>query len=118
MILLAKVKISMLPELPKTLNRKEAKIQKPIADYLFKKYPHPNWLLEVKVKGGRQKPHQKVAQKQIENGKFLYKFADMGREVPGDYICGKDMDYLLCTADGRNVTCEVNGGVNTFKFKV
>lgn len=100
------------------MNRKEAKIQKPIADYLFKKYPHPNWLLEVKVKGGRQKPHQKVAQKQVENGKFLYKFADMGREVPGDYICGKDMDYLLCTADGRNVTCEVNGGVNTFKFKV
>lgn len=100
------------------MNRKEAKIQKPIADYLFKKYPQPNWLLEVKVKGGRQKLHQKVTQKQVENGKFLYKFADMGREVPGDYICGRDMDYLLCTADGRNVTCVVNGGVSTFKFKV
>lgn len=100
------------------MNRKEAQIQKPIADYLFRHHPHPNWILEVKIKGGKQKPHQKVVQKQVENGKFLYKFYDSGREVPADYICGKDMDYLLCTADDRNVTCEVNGGAYVFDFKL
>lgn len=107
-----------LPELPKVMKRREAEIQLRVAEKLFKVYPHPNWILEVKVKGGKQKPHQKTVQKQIENGKFLYKFADMGREVPADYICGKDMDYLLCTADGRDVACIVNGGVNTFNIRV
>jgi hypothetical protein len=106
-----------LPELPKIMERKEAAIQLQLAKKLFTSYPHPNWILEIKMKGCRQKPHQKKVQKQVENGKFLYKFADMGREVPADYICGRDMDYLLCSVDGRNAVCVVNGGVNTFKTK-
>lgn len=107
-----------LPELPKKLKRREAEIQYPVAKKVMQLHKHKNWLLEVKVKGGRQKKHQKVAQKQVENGTFLYKFADMGREVPGDYIHLGDADYILCTEDNRKVTCEVNGGVNSYQFRI
>lgn len=108
-----------LPELPKRMNRREADIQRQVAEKLIKKHTHRNWLLEVKIKGGKQKSHQKVAQKQVENGKFLYKFADMGRQVPGDYVYLGDADYILCTEDkNRNVTCQVNGGVLEYKFRI
>lgn len=108
-----------LPELPKVINRREAEIQKRVADKLVKRHPHRNWILEVKVVGGRQKAHQKKVQKQVENGKFLYKFADMGREVPADYIHLGDADYILCTEDKKNnVTCLVNGGVMEYSFRI
>lgn len=108
-----------LPDLPKKLNRREADIQHAVATKLREKHRHRNWILEVKVKGGRQKAHQKTVQKQVENGKFLYKFADMGREMPGDYLCLDDADYILCTEDrSRNVTCLVNGGVIEYRFRI
>ncbi len=75
-----------------------------------------NWLLEIKVKGNKQLPHQKVAQHQVEQGDFLWKPPDMGAKNPGDYIYLGDADYILCTADKRNVTCVINGGANVLKF--
>ena len=93
------------------MRRKEADVQRPIAERLVKLHSHRNWLLEVKIKGAKQKTHQKVAQHQVEKGNFLWKPPDMGQKNPGDYIFLGDADYLLCTADGRNVVCDVNGGV-------
>jgi len=108
-----------LPELPKRIIRREADIQRRVAEKLAQRHPHRNWLLEVKTAKGKQKPHQKVAQKQVENGKFLYKFADMGREVPGDYVFLGDADYILCTEKTKgSVTCSVNGGVAQYTFKI
>lgn len=109
-----------LPELPKRMNRREADIQRRVAEKLTQKHPHRNWLLEVKTYKGRQKDHQKVTQKQVENGKFLYKFADMGRQVPGDYVFLGDADYILCseTKQKNYIVCLVNGGVAEYKFKI
>lgn len=109
-----------LPELPKKMNRREAEIQHRVAEKLIKKHPHRNWILEVKTHKGKQKKHQKVVQKKIENGKFLYKFADMGREVPGDYMYLGDGDYILCSETERKneITCQVNGGVMEYKFRI
>jgi hypothetical protein len=100
--------------------RREADIQRRVAEKLITKHGHRNWLLEVKTYKGKQKPHQKVAQKQVENGKFLHKFADMGREVPGDYVYLGDADYILCseTATKNQIVCEVNGGVMQYTFRI
>lgn len=62
------------------------------------------------------KPHQKVAQKQVENGTFLYKPPDVGVKNPADYIHLGDADALVCVVDGKRVDCSVNSGVRTFRF--
>lgn len=109
-----------LPNLPKKIKRRESEIQLRVAEKLKLKHPHRNWILEVKTEKGIQKPHQKVAQKQIEKGTFLYKFADMGRQVPADYVFLGDSDYILCTETKvkNQITCEVNGGVIKYNFKI
>lgn len=102
------------------MKRREAEIQLRVAEKLRERHKHRCWLLEVKTVKGKQKPHQKVAQKQVENGKFLYKFPDMGREVPGDYVYLGDADYILCSeTDKKNeIVCQVNGGVLEYRFRI
>lgn len=109
-----------LPNLPKKIQRRESEIQLRVAQKLMVKHAHRNWVLEVKTEKGKQEPHQKVAQKQIENGALLYKFADMGRQVPADYAFFGDSDYILCTETKvkNQITCEVNGGVIKYNFKI
>ena len=105
-------------QLPKKHNRQEAKVDGLVAKKLIKKHPHRNWLLEVKIEGKKQEQNQKKVQKQVENGTFLWKPPDMGNRQPGDYIHLGDADYILCTVDGRNVTCEVNGGAFEHRFRI
>jgi hypothetical protein len=105
-------------KLPKKVNRTESKIDSLVAEKLRKKHPHRNWALEVKVKGGCLKPHQIKALKRVENGKFMYKIPDMGRRNPFDIIYLGDADAIVCVADGRDVKCEVNGGVMTYNFRI
>lgn len=107
-----------LPDLPKKHNRREAEVDSLVADKLRKKHAHRNFALEVKMKGGRLKPHQITALKQVENGKFLYKIPDMGRRNPFDIIYLGDADAIVCVVDGRNVKCDVNGGVITYNFRL
>lgn len=104
--------------LPKKIKRTEAKVDGLVAKKLVEKHTHRNWLLEVKMKGGRHLQHQKVAAKQVENGKFLWKPPDMGARNPGDYIYLGDADAIYCVVDGRNVHCEVNSGTFSYKFKI
>lgn len=104
--------------LPKKIKRTEAKVDELVAKRLMEKHTHRNWLLEVKMKGGRHLQHQKVAAKQVENGKFLWKPPDMGARNPGDYIYLGDADAIYCVVDGRNVHCEVNSGTFSYKFKI
>jgi len=107
-------------ELPKKYNRRESDIQHRVALKLIKMTGHRNWILEVKTHKGRQKPHQKVVQKQVENGKFLHKFKDMGNQQPADYIYLGDADYILCSETERknDIVCQVNGGVYEYKFRI
>jgi hypothetical protein len=109
-----------LPELPKIMKRREAEIQLRVAKKLVKVHAHRNWLLEVKTVNGKQKPHQKTAQKQVENGTFLWKPPDMGKENPGDYIHLGDADYILCseTKVKNQIVCQVNGGVAEYTFRI
>ena len=108
-----------LPELPRKNKRIEAKVDSLVAAKLVKLHTHRNWALEVKIKGGRLKQHQIVALKQVENGKFKpYKIPDMGQKNPFDFFYLGDADAIVCVADGRNVTCEVNSGVMKYEFKI
>ena len=111
--------LNLLPELPRKNKRLEAKVDSLVAAKLVKKHPFKNWALEIKIKGGKLLPHQKVALKQVENGTFKpYKIPDMGRQNPFDFFFLGDADAIVCVVDGKNVTCDVNSGVITYKFKI
>jgi len=105
-------------ELPKKQNRAEAKVDTKVAEKLRQKHPHRNWGLEVKIKGGRLKKHQTAALKQVEDGTFLYKIPDQGARNPFDIVYLGDADAIVCVVDGKNVTCDVNGGVLTYNFRL
>ena len=110
--------MTKLPELPRKNKRIEAAVDGKVAEALRKKHPHRNWALEVKIKGGRLKPHQLVALKKVENGKFLYKIPDMGQQNPFDYVCLGDADAIVCVVDKKDVHCEVNSGVMKYDFRI
>lgn len=106
-------------KLPKKVNRKEASVDSKVAEKLQKRHTHRNWALEVKLKGGKLKPHQRAALKQVENGKFPpQKIPDMGRRNPFDYYYLGDADAIVCVVDGRDVHCKVNGGVIEYNFRL
>lgn len=100
-----------LPELPRKNKRIEADLDGKVAERVREVYPHKNWALEVKTYSKKPLPHQVVALKQVENGKFLYKIPDMGQKNPFDYVCLGDADAIVCTIqkNKRDVKCEANG---------
>lgn len=110
--------------LPKKIKRLEAEVQRRVAEAVRKRNLNKNWLLEIKIKGNPLLPHQKVAQKQVENGIFLHKLKDMGAAVPGDYIGLGDADAVVCVVDPikknnrYSVACKVNGGVSSYSFSI
>lgn len=95
-------------KLPKKVKRTEASVDSKVAEKLVKLKIHPNWALEVKIKGNRLAPHQALALKQVEDGKFLYKIPDTGRRNPFDYVHLGDADAIVCTVDGKKVACTIN----------
>lgn len=105
-------------KLPKKVERSESKVDGKVAARLRTLHKHRNWGLEVKMKGGRLKDHQVAALRQVEDGTFLYKIPDMGKRNPFDYVCLGDADAIVCVVDGRDVRCEVNGGVLVYNFRV
>lgn len=106
--------------LPKKNKREEARVDGLVAKKLVKIHPHRNWLLEIKLKSNKKglAPHQKAALKQVEDGKFLWKPTDMGNRQPGDYVYLGDADAIVCVVDKKDVSCEVNGGVIKYNFKL
>lgn len=104
--------------LPKKHNRLEASVDMKVAEKLRAIHTHRNWALEVKMKGGKLKDHQKKALKQVEDGKFVYKIPDQGARNPFDIVYLGDADAIVCVVDGRDVECEVNGGVITRRFRI
>lgn len=98
-----------LPELPKKYNRKESKIDGRVADWFFENHPNPV-LLEVKIKGGQLKDHQKkLIDSVAEYHRFKYKFPDGARRTPLDYIIvPKGLDAVLAVCDGNICVCTIN----------
>lgn len=107
-------------KLPKKVKRREAELDGKVAEKLAKLHPHRNWALEVKVAPNKLEPHQRAALKQVENGCFKpYKLPDDGRRQPFDIFYLGDADAIVCTIDEkRYVTCDVNSGVMSYKFRV
>jgi len=103
-----------LPTLPKKRRHKEADISSDVFNWFLKNYPK-SVALEIKIKGNKAKPHQIIALKQVQDGKFYYKFPDMGRRNPFDGIVLKNTDAFVVTCDGR--ICEAVGR-KTFNFKL
>ena len=95
-----------LPELPKGKKRTEAKIDGRVAAWVEKHHPR-SALLEVKMKGGKLKEHQKrLIDTVAKTGKFKYKFPDGRTRTPLDYVVLKDADVLLAECDEKG-NCEL-----------
>ena len=105
--------------MPKKIKRTEATVDSLVAEKVRKKNPHRNWALEVKVGKNKLERHQKVKLKQVENGTMPpYKIPDMGQQNPFDFFYLGDADAIVCTVDGKNVHCIVNGGVMEYNFRI
>lgn len=87
-----------LPKLPRVLKKKEADISPCVFKWFEQNYPK-SVAIEIKVKGGRTKPHQTIALKQVDAGVFSHKMPDMGRRNPFD-------GFMLKNADAYVVTCD------------
>jgi len=105
-----------LPELPRKNKRTEAKVDGLVLAWLKDNWPN-SFALEVKIRGGKVLPHQRVALAQVKNGSFAYKIPDMGRQNPFDSFGLINADALLCVVDGRSVECSVND-THTVSFKI
>lgn len=90
-----------LPDLPKQYKRREADIDSLVLDWFLENYEE-DVLIEVKIKGNKILPHQEVALQQVTDGRFKYKFPDMGRLTPGDGIVLKKAHSFLVTCEGMN----------------
>jgi len=97
----------MLPELPKKNKSLERTLDGKVNDWLMANYPN-DYLLEVKVKGGKLSPHQKKKLLEVEDGVFSYKFPDGFLRTPCDYVGLKYGIALVCVIDGRDVVCTPN----------
>lgn len=89
-----------LPNLPKKYNRQESKIDDLVFEWFLNNYPD-DVAIEVKIKGGKIKPHQDLALNEVHNGKFKYKIPDMGRRNPFDGIVLKKAKAFVVVCDGR-----------------
>ena len=105
-----------LPELPRKNKRIEANVDGLVLEWLKDNWPK-SFALEVKIRGGKILPHQRVSLAKVKKGNFAYKIPDMGRQNPFDAFCLKDADALLCVVDGRSVECSVND-THTVAFRI
>lgn len=103
-----------LPNLPKKRKHKEADITPAVLNWFEKNYPK-SVALEIKIKGGRIKEHQKIALRQVQDGIFSYKLPDMGRKNPFDGIVLKNTDAFLIVCDGRKC---IASGPKEFEFSI
>ena len=92
-----------LPKLPKKYKRREADIDSLVLDWFLENYPE-DVLVEVKIKGNKTLPHQDVALEQVKQGRFKYKFPDMGKRTPGDGVVLKKGHPFVVTCEG--MICE------------
>ncbi len=99
----------MLPELPKGKQRTEAKIDGRVAQWFFDNHPNPV-LLEVKIKGGEVKEHQKRLINTVsKERRFKYKFPDGRTRTPLDYIIvPSGLDAVLAVCSDNVCTCLIN----------
>lgn len=105
-----------LPDLPRTLNKREAKITPKIIRWFEMNYPN-SCALEIKVKGNKLLPHQSIALTVVQNGSFSYKIPDMGHRSPFDAFVLKRADAFVVTYDDGICTAVSPNG-KSFRFSL
>ena len=95
-----------LPDLPRVLNKREAKKTPKVLDW-FKTNYHSNCAIEIKVAQNKSpntipekalQDHQKKALMDAKHGSLVHKIADTGMRNPFDA-------FMLCNSDAFVVAC-------------
>ena len=89
-----------MEDLPRKLNKKEAKKNPAVEAWLLEHYPH-DVAYELKVGKNKVKTHQNAALNQVLEKRFAHKFPDTGRRNPFDGIVLKTGKVHPCV-----ITCE------------
>lgn len=106
-----------MDDLPRKLKKREASITPDVMRWFENNYPK-SVALEVKIKGGKIKPHQEAALNQVAKGRFSYKIPDMGRRNCFDAFVLIQADPFLVTCD-KGVCEAINKKTNeTFSFEI
>jgi len=105
-----------LPDLPRTLKKREADITPHVLAWFKKNYPR-SCAIEIKYGKNKLEDHQVTALAQVAKGSFTYKIPDMGRKNPFDGFLLKDADAVVVTCEKRTCDVEVNK-THTFTIKV
>ena len=95
----------MLPNLPRKLNKREAKVTPLVIAWFKENYPK-SVALEIKVGKNKLLPHQKIALEQVQEGEFAWKIPDMGKRNPFDAFILKDADAFVVVCEGRDCKAE------------
>ena len=74
-----------MQDLPRKLNKREAKVTPKIMEWFFVNYPY-DVCVEVKVDKNKVKEHQQAALNAVKNGTFKWKIPDLGSRNPFDFI--------------------------------
>ena len=104
-----------LPDLPRKLNKREAKITPDVIRW-FKENYKTSVALEIKVGKNKLLPHQEIALEQVQKGSFSWKIPDMGTRNPFDSFILKNANAFVVICDGRE--CEATRIDNKEKFKI
>jgi hypothetical protein len=105
-----------LPDLPRTLKKREADITPHVLTWFRKNYPR-SCAIEIKYGKNKLEEHQKTALAQVAKGVFAHKIADTGRKNPFDAFLLKNADAIVVTCEKRNCLVEVNQ-THSFTIKV
>lgn len=106
-----------LPNLPKLRNKTEADITPKIMDWFLKNCPF-DVAVEVKIVGGKVRPHQKSALKQVHDGKFAHKLADTGIRQPFDFIVLKNAHPFIVRYNPKTKRCVACNHKNEEFFEI
>lgn len=106
---------SSLPKLPRLLHKKEADITPWVIEWFKKNWP-VSVALEIKVKGGKLKHHQKLALGQVKYGAFGFKIPDTGRRNPFDAFVLSGADAFIVECDGKKCVAKDLQGNIAFKL--
>ena len=96
-----------IPEkIPKSRKHDEADLTPAIMNWFDKNYDHENNVaVEIKITGGKVKPHQFSALIQIIKGIFKWKPADKKVLNPFDFILLRKCDAYIVWADKETKKC-------------
>jgi len=106
-----------MPPLPRKNKRKESKIDTPVLAWFNRNYDG-DVAVEVKIKGGKLKPHQEAALRQVKNGTFYYKIPDDGKRKPLDGFSLKHATPFVVECDGNKCHATEFEGDDEFYFSL